>query len=131
MEPVSMIVAALAAGAAAAAKDTASTAVREGYEGLKALLKKRFAGDKGSEVALENYPEAPTVWEKPLEYAVEESGAAEDEEIVQAAQALITEADPEGAAQGKYTLTISGGTVQGVVQGDHTQVTQNFGTPQS
>ncbi len=131
MEPVSMILAALAAGAAAAAKDTASTAVKEGYEGLKALLKRRFAGDPGSEVALENYPQAPTVWEKPLEHALEETGAAEDEEIVRAAQSLAVAVDPEGAAAGKYTLNISGGTVQGLVQGDHNQVTQNFGKPES
>lgn len=131
MEPVTMILAALAAGAAAAAKDTASTAVKEGYEGLKALLKRRFAGDVGSEVALEKYPEAPVVWEKPLEHALEETGAAEDEEIVQAAQALAATADPEGATAGKYTLNISGGTVQGLVQGDHNQLTQNFGTPES
>lgn len=131
MEPISMIMAALAAGAAAAAKDTAGTAVKEGYEGLKALLKRRFSGDAGSEVALEKYPEAPTVWEKPLEHALEETGAAEDEEVVQAAQALAIAADPEGAAAGKYTLNISGGTVQGLVQGDHNQVTQSFGTPES
>jgi len=131
MEPVSMILAALAAGAAAAAKDTASTAVKEGYEGLKALLKRRFAGDPGSEVALERYPDAPTVWQKPLEHALEETGAGEDEEIVQAAQALATVVDPQGAAAGKYTLNISGGTVQGLVQGDQNQVTQNFGTSES
>ena len=42
MEPISLILAALAAGAAAAAKDTAGTAVKDAYEGLKALIKKKF-----------------------------------------------------------------------------------------
>nr|WP_287107984.1 MULTISPECIES: hypothetical protein [unclassified Microcystis] len=41
-----IILAALAAGAAAAAKDTAGTAVKDAYEGLKALIKKKFA-EKG------------------------------------------------------------------------------------
>ncbi|MCZ8361568.1 MAG: hypothetical protein O9338_01940 [Microcystis sp. LE19-251.1A] len=42
MEPISLILAALAAGAVAAAKDTAGTAVKDAYEGLKALIKKKW-----------------------------------------------------------------------------------------
>ncbi|MFN7216623.1 MULTISPECIES: hypothetical protein [unclassified Microcystis] len=48
MEPISLILAALAAGAVAAAKDTAGTAVKDAYESLKALIKKKF----GSSVCL-------------------------------------------------------------------------------
>lgn len=46
MEPISLILAALAAGATGAAKDTAGTAVKDAYESLKALIKKKFA-EKG------------------------------------------------------------------------------------
>ncbi len=42
MEPISLILAALAAGAVAAAKDTAGTAVKDAYESLKALIKKKW-----------------------------------------------------------------------------------------
>jgi disulfide oxidoreductase YuzD len=49
MEPISLILAALAAGATGAAKDTAGTAVKDAYEGLKALIKKKFA-EKGKTV---------------------------------------------------------------------------------
>jgi hypothetical protein len=46
MEPISLIITALTAGAVAAAKDTAEKGVKDAYDGLKALIKKRFA-DKG------------------------------------------------------------------------------------
>jgi hypothetical protein len=44
MEPISLILGALTAGAVAAAKDTAKKGVKDTYEGLKTLIKKRFAG---------------------------------------------------------------------------------------
>jgi hypothetical protein len=38
MDPVTLIVPALVAGAASAAQDTASNAVKDAYSGIKALL---------------------------------------------------------------------------------------------
>ena len=43
MDPISLILAALGAGAIAATKDTAATAVKDVYQGLKTLIKQRFA----------------------------------------------------------------------------------------
>ncbi len=43
MDPVTLIVTALAAGAASALQDGASAAVKDAYARLKALVKKRFA----------------------------------------------------------------------------------------
>ena len=40
MEPVSLIIAALTAGAVAAAKDTAEKGVKDTYQGLKTLIKR-------------------------------------------------------------------------------------------
>jgi hypothetical protein len=45
MDPISLIIAALGAGALAGAKDTAGTAVKDAYQGLKTLIKKKFEGD--------------------------------------------------------------------------------------
>jgi hypothetical protein len=39
MDPISLILAALGAGALAAAKDTAGTAVKDAYQGLKTLIR--------------------------------------------------------------------------------------------
>ena len=46
-----MVLAAVAAGATAAAKDTASQAVRDAYAGLKALVNKRFEKKPQAEMA--------------------------------------------------------------------------------
>ncbi|MEK8106598.1 hypothetical protein NKG94_17570 [Micromonospora sp. M12] len=59
-----VITAALAAGAGAGLKDTASAAVRDAYAGLKALLKQRFGGREGEAVqALEADETEPGVWQ--------------------------------------------------------------------
>ena len=42
MDPITLIVAALAAGAAVGLKDTTSSAVRDAYAGLKAMVTKRW-----------------------------------------------------------------------------------------
>jgi Flp pilus assembly pilin Flp len=42
MDPISLIITALVAGALAATKDTAETAVKDAYQGLKTLIKKKF-----------------------------------------------------------------------------------------
>jgi hypothetical protein len=53
MEPISLIIAALGAGAIAAAKDTASTAVKDAYQGLKTLIKKKFESEPKAQMVLE------------------------------------------------------------------------------
>ena len=42
MDPITLIVTALAAGAALGITDTASSAIKDAYAGLKALVKKRL-----------------------------------------------------------------------------------------
>jgi hypothetical protein len=128
MEPLSLIVAALVAGATAAAKDTATQAVKDAYQGLKTLVQRRFAGNAAAETALTEVekPEKSELWRRPLEDAVRETKAYEQEEIVRAAQKLLTLVDPQQAAVGKYNVQIAG-NVRGLAQGDHQTVTMNFG----
>ena len=59
MDPISLIIAALAAGAIAGVKDTAGQAVKDAYAGLKALVHRRFAGNRDAEAALDQ-SEQPT-----------------------------------------------------------------------
>jgi disulfide oxidoreductase YuzD len=125
MEPISLILAALAAGAVAAAKDTAGTAVKDTYEGLKALIKKKFAeqGKADSSTILDKYEQKPEKTKALLEDELVEAGLKElkeDDEIIKIAQEVMKKEDPEGAKEGKYNLNISGG-VQNVVG-------QNIGT---
>lgn len=126
MDPVSLVISALVAGATAAFKDTAGQAMKDAYGSLKTLLKRKFAGKPAAEVALDQHEEKPEVWKEPLKQALTESGAGEDEEVIKAAQALLKQVDPEGAGNGRYNTTIHG-NVYGMIQGNDAQLTQNFG----
>ena len=126
MEPVSLILSALAAGASAAATDTASQAVKDAYGGLKDLIRRRFAGKPEAELALEKHEEKPAVWGEPLKDGLATSGADRDEEIVRAAQGLMALVDPQRAAAGVYDVRIAG-NVYGFFQRNDGQVTINAG----
>ncbi len=116
---------ALAAGATAATKDTASQVVKDAYAGLKALVKQRFAGKPQAEMALAEYEKDPDTWEKPLQKSMAETGADQDEAIVRQAQQVLKLVNPQQASQGKYNVQIGEG--KGIVIGDNAQVTQTFG----
>ena len=124
MDPLSLIVAALVAGASAAMKDSAGDAVKTAYAGLKSLLKRKFGGNAFAESVLDKHEENPATWAEPLRDQLVEAGAPDDEQIVAAAAALLERADPHGAQVGKYNVQISGG--QGTVIGDNANVTQTF-----
>jgi hypothetical protein len=124
MDPVSLIVAALATGASAALKDTAGQAVKDAYGGLKSLLKRKVADEPLAPEVIDKHAAEPEVWEKPLQAELARSGAADDEEIVRSAQQLLALVDPVGAQAGKYDVTISGG--KGIVVGDHARVEMTF-----
>jgi hypothetical protein len=87
MDPVTLIVSALVAGAASAAQDAASNAVKDAYSGLKTLLQRRFQGKPSAEMALAEAETDPDTWEKPLAKAVAEHGS--DQEVLALAQRLL------------------------------------------
>jgi hypothetical protein len=125
MDPVSVVLAALAAGATAAARDTASQAVKDAYAGLTALVKKRFDQKPQAEMTLTEYEKDTDTWEKPLHKSLVETGADQDEAIVRQAQQVLKLVNPQQASQGKYNVQIVEG--KGIVIGDNPQVTQTFG----
>jgi hypothetical protein len=127
MDPVTLIVAALTAGAAMGLQDTASAAVKDAYRSLKALVSKRLAGRRDGELVLARYQEAPKTWEAPLTAELTDAGAADDASLVAAAQALMKLIDESGSRAGKYTVQIQGS--QGVQVGDHNTQTNTFGVP--
>src|SRR5579864_3779541 len=109
MDPISVVLAALAAGAIAAAQDMASQAVKDAYAGLKALVKKRFEKRPHAEMALAEYEKDPDTWEKPLQKSLVETGADQDEAIVRQAQQVLKLVNPQQASQGKYNVLIGEG----------------------
>ena len=116
MEPTTLIIGALAAGATAAAKDTASQAVKDAYAGLKTLIQRRFVEKKipEGEIALKKYEEKPAVWEEPLKDLLVETETDKAAEVLKAVevfkQALNQTAEGR-AAVSKYILYIQNSTV--------------------
>lgn len=120
MDPVTLILGALAAGASAGVADTTAQAVKDGYSNLKALLARRFAGNAKAAEALVDYEGDPETYEKPLGKQIEAAGADHDEEVLAAAKALLLHADQAGIHT-KYNITVTGGKVGNI--GDHGTVT--------
>lgn len=100
MDPISAIVAALAAGAAAAFKDTASEAVKDAYGAIKSLIAKQFGSVDIEQ--LEKNPESAgrqaTVKEE-----LEATDAASSKELLAAAQALLEKIESLGPQEAAET----------------------------
>lgn len=107
MDPVTLIVTALVAGAAAGLKDTASSVIKDAYGGLKGLVRRKLAGRPGGELVLDRHEQDPQVWDKPLAQELTAAGAADDPDLVSAAQALMQLVDAAGYAAGKYQVAAS------------------------
>ncbi|HEY5180555.1 MAG TPA: hypothetical protein VIJ07_12415, partial [Dermatophilaceae bacterium] len=118
---------ALAAGAAKGVSETATTAVKEAYAGLKKLVAGRLAGRPTAEVALAEHEQDPENWKAPLGKALTETNAATDPQVIEAAEQLMALVDPAGSTVGKYTVDLRG--AQGVQVGDHNEQTNTFGSP--
>ena len=110
MEPVTLILTALATGASAGAlealKDDAKEKAKAAYARLHGLVKKRVSGRPHGELALAEYDSAPQKWEGLLTAELTEAGAAQDDDLVGAAKALMEIIDQSGANSGKYNVTI-------------------------
>src|SRR5438105_3338489 len=99
MDPVSLILAALAAGATAATQDTASQAVKDAYAGLKGLVKKCFEKKPQAEMTLAEYEKDTDTWQKPLQKALVETGTDLDEAVVRQAQQVLKLVNPQQASK--------------------------------
>jgi hypothetical protein len=86
MEPVSLIVTALAAGAAAGLKPTAERIVKDAYQALKNLIKRKFGSVDVEPV--EKRPDSKAKRDS-LAEDLAEAGAGEDTELLSAAEKLV------------------------------------------
>jgi hypothetical protein len=107
VDPVTLIVTALVAGSGAGLKDTASSAVKDAYNGLKGLVRRKLAGRPDGELVLARHEQDPQVWDRPLAQELAAAGAGEDPAVITAAQALMRLADAAGSAAGKYQAAAS------------------------
>ncbi|WP_207922467.1 hypothetical protein [Micromonospora sp. KC606] len=123
MSAVEVIMVALAAGAGAGVKDTASAAVRDAYGGLKVLLKRRISDD-GAAQALDADETDPGVWQTRLGGLLTEVGADRDEQVLAVARRLLELVDPAGSTAGKYHVDVR--EAKGVQVGDHNTQRNTF-----
>jgi len=135
MDPVTLILTALVAGAGAGLKGAVSSAVTDAYNGLKGLVRRKLAARPDGELVLARHEADPQVWERPLAQELTAAGASDDRDLVSAAQALMQLVDAAGSAAGKYTVVTAsdhsvaagedvnitasgGGTAAGVIHGN-------------
>jgi hypothetical protein len=125
VDPVSLVVAALAAGAVSGVGETASAAVKDAYAGLRQLVRARLRGaGPAAAMVLAEHEKDPDTWRVPLSRSLQESGAGEDAELLAVAHQVLALVDSSGARSGKYVVEVRDS--QGTVIGDHTHVTQSF-----
>ncbi|HEV7650452.1 MAG TPA: hypothetical protein VGP26_20080 [Actinophytocola sp.] len=124
---MSLIVTALAAGALAGAQNTATDAVKDAYNGLKASVRRLFARRESGETALARHETQPEAWQGALEAELAEVDAGSDRAVVVAAQQLMTLLDAAGSQSGKYQVDVRGAL--GVQVGDHNTQTNTFAAP--
>ncbi|MER7459129.1 hypothetical protein [Micromonospora sp. NPDC126480] len=119
MDEINVIVAALAAGATAGVSGTATEAVKDSYQLLKASLRRRFTGRNTALEQLTTDETEPGVWQARIGRDLYDTGAVADPQVLAAARELLTLADPARAAQ----LNITVDTVNGAVGSFHAPVT--------
>jgi hypothetical protein len=125
VDPVTLIVTALASGAASALQDDAKDGVKAALTRLRDLVRKRLARRPGAEFVLRQHEQTPDVYRKPLEHELRESGATGDPALIGAAQELMQLLDAPGMAAGKYAVTVQNSA--GVQVGDHNTQVNHFG----
>ena len=137
MDPITIIVTAIAAGAVAATKDVTAQAVKDGYAALKTLIVRKFGQKADVADAVEVVEKKPDseARQAVLREELETAGAAQDTELVRQAQALLDLLKQHGLTAGpSYQATVigsgaigqgpgavttgAGGAIVGDVQGD-------------
>lgn len=108
MDPVSLVLAALATGASAGVSDTVKAAVSDAYHGLKSLVRTAFLGDKRAVSALTMFEDDPT--EKVLVGKLADQLTAhrvqDDPQIMAAARTVLDAAGPTATAPGSVAATV-------------------------
>ena len=129
MDPITVIVGALAAGALKGVGDASSAAVRDAYARLKSLVSSRLAESPAAVTALAQHQSDPETHEALLTNHLRDHGLAQDEPVIVAAQGLMALLDTVGSRNGKYIVDLGG--AQGTQVGDHNRQKNTFNAPPS
>jgi hypothetical protein len=110
MDPVTVIVTALAAGAVAAAKDVATQVVKDAYAGLKSLVVGKFGGQGDVKTAVEQVEKKPDspARQSVLKEELASAGVAQDADVLRQAQALLELLKQSGHDTATYSAQVIG-----------------------
>jgi hypothetical protein len=126
MEPITLILTAIAAGVSAGALDEVKDEVKAAYGKLRDLVSKRFreAGTPNAEAVLAEYEADPESYKWALAKKLDAAHAGTDDDLVAAATALLKLVELEDGKSGKYTVTVTDS--KGVMVGDGNTQTNTF-----
>lgn len=127
MEPIEVILAALATGAITGVTNVAGTAVKDAYKELVSLVTKKFGSNKEAKSHLDNYLKDSETWEKPVKKAIQESKIDKDDQVIALARELLKLIKSKQEASENH-IEING-NVQGLIQENKGRVTMNFSKP--
>lgn len=127
MEPIEVILTALAAGALSGATEIAGSAIKDAYKALVSLVTKKFGSNKEAKSHLDNYLKDSETWEKPVKKAIQESNIDKDDQVIALARELLKLIKSKQEASENH-IEING-NVQGLIQENKGRVTMNFNKP--
>jgi hypothetical protein len=131
MDPITVILTALVAGATTGAldglKDDVKDKAKAAYGKLRDLVNRRFreAQTPRADAILAEFDDDPEGYKDPLARKLDAAGADKDDALLAAAQAFLDLVQQPGPKSGKYNVTITGS--EGVQVGDHNSQTNTFG----
>lgn len=129
MDPLVVILEALASGAVLVMAEKVDPAIKKAYETLKSLLRDKLKNSPRDQDDLEEYEKDPEQWKAPARRALNNAQVTSDPSIIQVAEQLLELINAQSTSGGsKYNISNTG-LVQGQTIGDRNQVTQNFGAP--
>src|SRR5262249_19171788 len=124
MDPVSVIVAALIAGAGVGAKDVASAAVKDTYQALRRLVESRLAPRSDIAALLDGQDNDGSDRERRLMDVVVDSGVDRDPEVITSAERLLALMDTKRPEESKYSVDLR--DAKGVQVGDGNTQNNSF-----
>jgi disulfide oxidoreductase YuzD len=133
MEPITAAI--VAAVQSLASSDVVKAGVKDAYEGLKAVIRRKWGDAAPISKAITAIEEDPKSKSQAavLEEKVGAVKAAEDAELAQALQQLVEQMKTHGIggeAVAKIQFNMSGGVVQGVAGAENVQIgSMTFGAP--
>ena len=104
MDPITLIVTALSAGARATRQNGAPAALPGAHAELMTLARQRLHGRPNGAMVLRQHAEDPARWGRALATALDAEGAAGDAALIASAQAVLRLTDEAGSGRGKHAL---------------------------